>query len=264
MIWLILSIMSIIIISLIRIRLLRQIFEHTQKRTFLITSAISSIGVFIITLLYYMKQVYQLSDQQYIYLYGTISVVIGLFYFQRQRFSWWISQLWLWIGLAFLWWLSGLYSIAALWEETFKWIYIKKFVIWLLWEIILLGIISGIAFGWTENLVYIIQNIIKETPNNEIISLIQQRWIIPLIVHIGSLCLSIFIGFSLKTKTYPIIARWVAISTGIGSHYLFNLSQNYQIILWSTILIIGYLIIISYSLFRSDFLYIPPQQIENT
>lgn len=255
MIWLILSITTIIISSLVRIRLLRQIFEHTEKRTFITTSILSIISVISITILYYIKQTIQISDQVYIYLYTSIIFIIGILYFKKQRFSGRITQSILWIGIALLWWVTGTYSIAALGEESFKWIYIKKFITWLLWQIILLGIVSGIVFGRTENLVYMVQYIRNNNTANEILSLIQQRWIIPLIIHIWSLCLSIIIWFSFKERYYSFIVRWIAILVWIWSHYLFNLSQIYQFKIWSWIIIIWYLIIISYSLFRSDILY---------
>lgn len=255
MIWLIIPITTIIITSLVRIRFLRQIFEHSEKRTFIMTSIISIISVMSITLLYYIKQTTQINDQIYVYIYTSIIFIIWILYFKRQRFSGRIAQSIVWIWVALLWWVTGTYSIAALGEESFKWIYIKKFITWLLWQLILLGIVSGIVFGWTENLVYMVQYIINNSPTNKIFLLIQQRGIIPLIIHIWSLCFSIIIWFSLK-KWYPsFITRWIAIWVWIWSHYLFNMSQIYQFNIWSWIIIIWYLIIISYSLFRSDLLY---------
>ncbi len=255
MIWLIVPITTIIITSLVRIRLLRQIFEHSEKRTFIMTSIFSIISVILITLLYYIKQITQINDQVYIYIYTSIIFIIGILYFKRQRFNGRITQSILWIGVALLWWVTGTYSIAALGEESFKWIYIKKFITWLLWQLILLGIVSGIIFGWTENLVYMVQYIINNSPTNKILSLIQQRGIVPLIIHIWSLCLSIIIWFSIKKSYSSFIARWIAIWIWIWSHYLFNISQIYQFKIWSWIIIIWYLIIINYSLFRSDILY---------
>jgi hypothetical protein len=255
MIWLIVTITTIIITSLVRIRLLRQIFEHSEKRTFIMTSIISIMSVMSITLLYYIKQTTQINDQIYVYIYTSIIFIIWILYFKRQRFNGRITQSIVWIWVALLWWVTGTYSIAALGEESFKWIYIKKFINWLLWQLILLGIVSGIVFGWTENLVYMVQYIINNSTTNKILSLIQQRWIVPLIIHIWSLCLSIIIWFSLKKWYSSFIARWIAILVWIWSHYLFNISQIYQFKIWSWIIIIWYLIIISYSLFRSDLLY---------
>ena len=147
-----------------------------------------------------------------------------------------------------------------------KWIYIKKFISWLLGEIILLGIVSGIVFGRTENVVYTVQYIINNATKNEILILIQQRGILPIIVHIWSMCISLLIWFHLKWKTASILARSIAIASGISSHFLFNISQYYNIPIWSAIIILWYLVVMSYSLFRSDLLYTkaPKEIITNT
>ncbi len=258
--WLILPIITIIIISLLRIRCMRQIFSYTKNKAFITTSITSIISVVCITLLYYFKHHLHITHNTYLYIYIGAMIVGSSIYYRRHRLWWWILQSLLWIGITLSWWIWGAYSIAALGEESFKWIYIKKFVSWLLGEIILLGIVSGIVFGWTENLVYIIQYITQSADQETILSLIQQRWILPIIVHIGSMCITLIIGFSLKIKIPPSVARSIALIGGIGSHFLFNLSQYYNIPLWSGIIILWYLFIISYSLFRSDLLYISSEK----
>jgi hypothetical protein len=255
--WLIIPIITIIIISFLRIRCMRQIFEYTNKKAFIATSIASILSVFCITLLYYFKQYLHIQENIYIYIYSGIIILSSIIYFRKQRFWWRILQSIVWIWLALLWWTFGWYSIAALGEESFKWIYIKKYIIWLLWEIILLGIVSWIVFGRTENLIYIIQYIIKGVPKDTILPLIQQRWFIPLLVHIGSICMTLILWFQLIKKIPTPLARGIALMSGIGSHYLFNMSQFYHFWLWTGIIIVWYLIIISYSLFRSDILYIP-------
>lgn len=251
--WIIFSIISIIIMSVLRIRSIRQLFDHTDKKRFIITSITSIISVIIISILYYYKQ--KLNFTEHIYGYVSIIIIVSLIFFRKQRFFWWILQSILRISLALMWWTSSSYSIAALGEESFKWLYIKKYITWLLWWIVLLWIISGIAFWRTENFIYIIQYIIQNKQHETVMSLVQQRWFIPIIVHIGSICMSILLWFSLQKKTYPIIARWISILAWVWSHYLFNISQIYHFSLWTGLIILGYLIIISYGLFRSDMIY---------
>ncbi len=257
--WLIIPIITIIIISLLRIRCIRQIFERTSKKAFVATSITSVLSVICITWLYYFKQHLQIEEYIYIYVYSSVIILSSLIYFRKQRLWWRILQSIVWIWIALSWWIWGTYSIAALGEESFKWIYIKKYITWLLWEIILLGIVSWIVFWRAENLVYIIQHITQNKQNDTILSLIQQRWLIPFLVHIGSICITLILWFQWSTRIHSIIRRWWALWAWIWSHYLFNLSQVYHFWLWTGIIILGYLIIISYSFFRSDVLYIKKQ-----
>ncbi len=256
MLWILSPLISSIVIGLLRLWILRQIFQHTDKKSFFFTSISSSISVIIISLVYILRQYLSIDSTTMIIIVTSITLLSSILYFHYQRFIWRISQSVVWIVFALLWWMTGVYSISALWEESFKRIYIKKFISWLLGEIILLWIVSGIVFGWTENLVYIVTSLIQNATHSEALSLVQQRWILPLIVHIWSLCLALMVWFHFKTKTPPAFARSIALISGIGSHVLFNLSQSYQFSLGTAIIILLYLIIISYSLFRSDVLYI--------
>lgn len=255
--WIILPIITIIIISVLRIRCMRQIFKQTNRQAFLTTSLTSILSVAFITLWYYFKQRLELTEHIYTYSYIGILMIASIIYFRRQRFIWRILQSIVRISLTLIWWAWSTYSLAALGEESFKWIYIKKYITWLLWKIIFLGIISGIVFWRTENIVYTLQYIIKNETPNSIVLLISQRWFIPIIVHIGSICVSLLLWFNLQKNLSSIIARWIAIFIWVWSHYLFNISQIYQSSAGSGIMIIWYLMIISYGLFRSDILYTP-------
>lgn len=257
MYWIILPIITIIITTVLRIRCMRQIFEHTERQTFMITSLTSILSVIIIALWYYFKQNRDITEHMYIYSYSVIIIIASIIYFRKQRFLWRIIQSILRISLALVWWAWSTYSLAALGEESFKWLYIKKYIIWLLWKIILLGIISGIVFWRTENIVYIVHYTTQSETKESILSLITQRWFIPIIVHIGSICVSLFLWFYIQKSLPSFIAWWIAMLVWIWSHYIFNLTQIYQFWAGSGILILWYLIIISYGLFRSDILYIP-------
>jgi hypothetical protein len=247
---------TIIIVTLLWLWLLRQIFDHSDKKKFFLTSMISVISVIIITIIYSISHTFQFNYYTTIIIYSSIILIGWCIYIQPQRLGWRVSQSIAWIIIACIWWTTWTYSIAALGEESMKWIYIKKFISWLIGEIILLGIVSGIVFGRTENIVYTVQYIINNATKNEILILIQQRGILPIIVHIWSMCISLLIWFHLKWKTASILARSIAIASGVTSHFLFNISQYYNIPIWSAIIILWYLVVMSYSLFRSDLLYI--------
>ena len=253
--WIVFSIINIIIIVLIRIWLIRKVFSKINKKTFFTTCITSILSVFLITIFYYIKISLNLSEKTYIYIYSIVIIIIGIVYFKKNRFAWQIIQSILWIGLGLGWWINGWYAMSALWEESFKWTYIKKHITGLFWEIILLWIISAIIFWRTENIVYDFQYIINKWSNNDIITIIQQRWIFPIIVHIGSICLSLIIWFTLNKKVWEVLSRSIWLIIGIGSHFLFNISQINQFALWSSLIIICYCLIISYSLFKNDLLY---------
>lgn len=253
--WIITSLISTTIITVLWIRTLRQLFWKTDKKRFFLTSITSVISVFVIASIYKLANIFTRDKQTITIIYTVLAAIVWLLYIQKKRFAGWIMQSILWILLSQIGGITAIYSISALGEESFKWIYIKKFVSWLLGEIILLAIVSGIVFGRTENLIYIITSLVENDTNSKILALIQQRWILPLIVHIGSLCISLMVWFTLKWKISTIPARSLALWIWIGSHYLFNISQVYQAPLATTIIIVLYLIIISYSLFRSDILY---------
>jgi hypothetical protein len=255
MIWMIFSIITILISSLIRIRILRQIFERSDRYEIITTTIVSIISVCLFSLLYYVKQTVIINEYTYSIIYAVIIVVASILYYTSSRSRGWIIQSIVWLSLTMLWWPLWLYSMRALWEESLKRTYIKKFTTWLLWKIILLSIVSGIVFWRTENLVYIIQYIVQDIPNHKILSLIQHRGIIPVIVHIGSLCITIILWFELKKYISNIRARSIGLVAWIGSHYLFNIYQVYQVNMLSWVSIIVYIIIITYSLFRSDILY---------
>jgi hypothetical protein len=211
--WIIAPIIIIIIITFLWLWLLRQIFNHSNKKKIFFTSITSIIGVIVITIIYNTWRILHLDQSHIVIVYSSIILICGFIYLQYQRLSWWISQSILWITIALIWWSSWVYSIAALGEESFKWIYIKKFISWLLWEVILLWIVSGLVFWWTENIVYIIQYIINNATNNELILMLQQRGLLPLIIHIWSICISLIIGYNLKKRMYPFIARSIGIAS---------------------------------------------------
>lgn len=254
MISLIQSIITIILISLIWIWIIRKIFAKQSKQKIINTSIWSIVSVIIISCMHYISSTYQI-EQYYTIIYITITIISILLFIQKKRaISWWIQAI-LRVLLSFNWWIQGQYSINALWEESFKRIYIKKFVIWLMWEIILFWIISWIVFGRSENIIYFIQWITHKTIVNNI-TIIEQRSFIPIIIHIWSICLSILIWFKLQNKLWWIMAWLLGIIGGIWIHYFFNIFQINNITIWTIIIIVSYIWIINYSLFRSDLLYI--------
>lgn len=258
MISLIQSIITIILISLIWIRIIRKIFAREQKQQIINTSIWSIVSVIIISFIHYLFDTYPIKEY-HTTIYIIIIIISVLIFIQKKRtISWWIQAL-LRIILSFNWWAQWQYSINALWEESFKRIYIKKFIIWLMWEIILFWIISWIVFGRTENIIYFIQWISHNTISNNI-TLIEQRSFIPIIIHIGSVCLSILIWFQLQNKLWWIFAWLLGIIVGIWIHYLFNILQINNINILTIIIIISYIWIINYSLFRSDLLYISSEK----
>ena len=255
MISLIQSIISISIISLIWIWIIRQIFIKQSKQQIIKTSIWSIMSVISISIIYYLSNTYTLRKEYHTIIYITIIIISIFLFIQKKRtISWIIQSLWR-IIISSIWGIWWNYSINTLWEESFKRIYIKKFIIWLMWEIILLWIISGIVFGRTENIVYLIQSISRHTFIDNVM-LIQQRSFIPILIHVWSICISILVWYWFQKRIWEIASWTLGLASGILVHYLFNISQTNSITIWTITIILLYIWVIHYSLFRSDLLYI--------
>lgn len=256
MVWLLNTSITTIIIGLIWIRIIRQISHHTPKKQIMTIVISSIISVSLLSGLYYMSTISTTFLHYQSSIIITLIIISSICYYTKSRRWWRIIQAILWIGLSSL---GQHYSLPASSEETLKWTYLKKTTSWMIGEFILLGIMSAIVFGRTENIIYMIQSWIHQWSSSQLLMIAAQRGIIPIIVHIGSLALSI-ISYHLLQKRIPIImARAIGLTIGTASHYLFNMLQIRQRWLWSAIVILCYLVVISYSLFRSDLLYLPKE-----
>ena len=246
------NIITLFFASVLRIRISRQIFEHSEKKVFFMTTLSTIISIIIITLfsLLYSNQI--LTSLYYNILLLIAIITLVSIPITRNRLVWWIIQSIIRFIQIIRWYHP--YTLAARSEESVKRWYIKKYTNWHLWTIILLWIVSGIAFGRSENIIY---GIMWYLHNDTAITIISKRAFVPIILHSGTVCISWLISYSIAQKWYPLLWWSIWLWWGILLHYLFNISQ----IQWYSSAIIVILLIciwsISYSFFRSDVLYIP-------
>ena len=260
------SIISIIWGCLLRIWILRQVFsQHDKKQILMISlrSAIYALLAFFIYNIGHFIPTLQATYSQYL----IIVTIIVLFIIPTLPVGGrsWIIQSLLWVGLGLG--LSGsvaTYSLSARWEESLKRNSLKKNTSWLIQSMILGGIVSAIIFWQIENIIYVITSYLQSDNIASSLTLLGQRSFLPIIVHIGSLCLW-FVAF-LQLKPYfkgNTLLRWISAMISIWSHFLYNISQSDPSLKILSLLLMGiYIIAIHYSLFRSDTLYTNPELVQ--
>lgn len=254
------SIISIIWGSLLRIWILRQVFSQQDKKQILMISLRSAIYAIIAFFIYnigYFIPTLQGTYSQYL----IIVTILIVFIIPTLPVGWksWIMQSILWIGISIgLSWSLSSYSLSARWEESLKRNSLKKNTSWLIQSMILGGIVSAIIFWQIENIIYVIISYLQSDNIVSSLTLLGQRSFLPIIVHIGSLCLWFVTLLQLKPylKSNSLL-RWIWAIVSIWSHFLYNISQSSDssLKILSLILMGIYIITIHYSLFKSDILY---------
>ncbi len=248
---------TLLFTSFLRIRLVRQIVSHTQKHSLIRISLSSLMSVILLSLIAFISQANLIPLPSNTILIVVIFIIV-IFWFQSKRFfARWIQSL-IRIAWSFIPNISQ-YPLFARSEESLKRNSVQKRTTWPFGEIILLCVMSSLVFGRWENIIYLLAPYIH---NNNIepklvTTLIVSRSFIPLVLHIGCTCSSCLIAYTLSNKIWnTIIWRSIWLISGILLHTLFNISQSSNIRPLSLIIILWCIAIISYSLMRSDILYI--------
>ena len=253
------SIISILWWSLLRIWILRQIFSQNDKKQLLIISIWSVFYALIAFLIYNISHFFAPINGHYSD-YLIIITILLLFLIpilptgRKGR----ILQSLFWIGLKIgVGWVIGTYSLSARWEETLKRSSLKNKKSWLLQSMILGGIVSAIVFGQIENIIYVVTSYLQSQDIITSLNVLSQRSFLPIIVHIGSLCLGFITLLQLKPYlNNNSLLRWIGAIVSIWSHFLYNISQSHTSLKFVSLIFMGfYIVAIHYSLFRSDTLY---------
>ncbi len=253
------TLISIVWGSLLRIWILRQIFSKNDKKQIIIISLRSAFYALIAFVIYNIGHfIPVLQGHYWDYLIIITIILIFLIPTLPQGGKSWIIQSLLWIGLKFglagsLW----TYSLSARWEESLKRNSLKNNTSWLLQSMILGGIVSAIMFGLGENIIYIVTSYLQSHNLQNTLTLLWQRALLPIMVHIGSLCLWFITLLQLKKySNNTSLLRWIGAIVSIWSHFLYNISKTTPSLKILSLILMGiYLITIHYSLFKSDTLY---------
>ena len=252
------SIITLFFASLLRIRISRQIFEYSEKKAFFMTTISTIISIIILTLLSLLYTSQIVTNLYYSILLWVIIIAWVSIPVARNRLVWRIIQSIIRFT-QMIWWYNS-YAMAARSEESIKRWYIKQYTSWHIGTVLLLWIVSGIVFWRTENIIY---GIMWYIHNDIAISIVSKRAFVPIILHSGTICWSGLISYRIAQKRSPLLWWAIWLWSGILLHYVFNMSQ----IQWYHSAIILILLIciwaISYSLFRSDTLYIPKESTAN-
>lgn len=260
------SILSIIIGYVLRLWIFRQIFskhDKSQLITISLRSGFYALLAFFIYNISHFLPTLSGAYSDYLIIVSILSIIIiprlphGGRWRLGQSLLWFTLKLWLWWSLA-------TYSLSARWEESLKRNSLKKQSFWLIQSMILWWIVSALIFGQIENVIYIVSAFLQWQNSESLISLLGQRSLLPIIVHIGSLCLW-FCGILWIRKKNPYfrLLWWIAGLLSIGSHFLYNIAQmSPSLSVLKVALIIIYCISIHYCLFKSDTLYTQSQKQE--
>lgn len=254
------SIISILWGCLLRIWILRQVFSQQDKKQIIMISLRSAFYAIVAFILYnvgYFIPWLQGSYSEYL----VIVTILLIFIIPTLPigWKWWIIQSLLWIGLNIgASWLISTYSLSARWEESLKRNSLKNNTSWLIQSMILGGIVSAIIFWQIENIIYIITSYVQSDNIQNAISILGQRSLLPIIVHIGSLCFWLVTIIFLKKYIYKLsLLWWLWAIASIWSHFLYNISQSEPSLKFISLILMSlYIITIHYALFKSDTLYI--------
>lgn len=249
----IISIITIFIAILIRIWISRQLFNRSDKVNFLWASSSAGVWVIIMSLPHFINRYYPLPPHRQLYITSILTILITISIRNKPWIFGRIFQSIVRIVSSSIP-TNGSYSISARSEESCKRSYIKKYTFWPIPNIILLSIVSGIAFWRVENILYLIMGWIY---HHDLLTIISQRSFFPIIIHAGAMAISSSVILALHDKLPLRLGRATALWSGIVIHYLFNIAQS-QGRWWMTFpLITVSIITITYAFAQSDLLYIP-------
>lgn len=272
--WLIISILSIIIISYIRIRFISNSFSN-KKTKVKNTLIILIFSIIIVSGLFYYKNILNITGHEELYFIKNITYkTITSFIVYCLGFIILINSFFKWIknkkniNLAIIWsllvasiglagnilWINILimsYIISIYWEE------ILKFCLWQNLSskknnnLIFFAILSWFWFSLVENIFYIINQYIVN--NTELFQLSISRWIFTTLVHIVATgTIALLINKRQKNSIAWIIIWllwWLLI------HSLYNLGLAYNSTIFVIIIVVVCYIILTNLLFKSDSIY---------
>lgn len=272
--WLIISILSLLLISYMRIRFISNSFSDNKTK---IRKSISIIifSIIIVSALFYYKNILNLLNLEDLYFLKNITYkTIISFVIYCLAFIIIINSFFKWlknkkninlaiigslliasIGLAWnVLWINILimsYIISVYWEEILKFSLGQNLSLKNNKNLIFFAILSWFGFSLIENIFYIINQYMVNS--EQIFKLTLSRWIFTTLIHVvatGTIALLI----SRRQKNS---IAWIIIWLlwGVSIHSLYNLSLAYNSIIFVIIIVVACYIILTNLLFKSDIIY---------
>lgn len=272
--WLVISIISIILISYIRIRFISNSFSD-KKAKIKHTILVLVFSIIIVWWLFFYKNILNIISTENLYFMKNITYkTVISFILYSLWFIILISSFFKWIknkkniNLAIVWslliasvWLAGnvlwinilimSYIISIYWEEILKFSLWQNLSLKNKNNLIFFAILSWFGFSLVENFFYIINQYLVD--NSQLFQISLSRWIFTTLVHIVATgTIALLINRKQKNSIPWIIIGllwWLII------HGLYNLSLAYNSSIFVIITIIICYIILTKLLFKSDIVY---------
>ena len=272
--WLIISILSLLLISYIRIRFISNSFSDNKTK---VKKSITIIifSIIIVSALFYYKNILNFLNLEDLYFLKSITyktIISFILYclsfiiILNSFFKWlknkkninlaiigtlliasiWLAWNILWINILIM-----SYIISVYWEEILKFSLGQNLSLKNNKTLIFFAILSWFGFSLIENIFYIINQYMVNS--DQIFKLTLSRWIFTTLIHVvatGTIALLI----SRKQKNS---IAWIVIWLlwWLLIHGLYNLSLAYNSTIFTIIIIVACYIILTNLLFKSDIVY---------